>query len=360
MTRAGPRVACVDDLAARFRRFAERECAGISPLYHALALETARDSELLELASKARAGQPQPNMLLAAVHALLLGRHGDDPLAAFYPSLTAAARTPDEAFPVFRDFCLRQRAAIAEILAARLVSTNEVARSACLLPGFVLLAHRLGAPLHLVEVGASAGLNLLWDRYGYDYGAGGTAGDSAAPLVLRCDLRGDDALPELPAALPEVASRCGIDPQPLDPGDLADGAWLRALTWPEQRDRATRLARALAIAASAELTIHRGDAMDVLPRALAAVPPGAPVCIFHCFTLNQFSPEARRAFDALLRRLCAERKIARLGLEWQDDHKAPVLRMTLYESRQPTESPLALCDAHGSWIEWRAGSALET
>ncbi len=355
MTRVSRRAGYMDDLAAQFRRFAERECAGVSPLYHALALEIAQDPELLEVASQARPGQPAPNMLLAAVHALLLGDRGGDPLAAFYPDLTASPSVPDRAFPAFREFCQRRRAAIVEILAARVVSTNEVARSACLLPGFLEVAAELGAPLHLLEVGASAGLNLLWDRYGYDYGTGNTAGDLAAPLVLRCETRGGKALPRLPTALPEVASRSGIDRQPLDPADRADGAWLRALIWPEQRDRAERLDRALSIAAEAGLSIRRGDALEVLPRVLAALPGGAPVCVFHCFTLNQFGAEARQAFDSLLRRLAAERRIARLGLEWDSEEPAPVLRLALYDGRRATDSFLALCDAHGSWIDWRAG-----
>ncbi len=354
--RASPPGRGPEDLASRFRRFAARECAGISPLYHALALEIAQEPELLELASKAHPGQPAPNMLLAAVHALLLGECGGDPLADFYPDLTDATRAPGEAFPAFRDFCLRQRTAIAEILAARVVGTNEAARSACLLPGFVTVARAQSVPLHVVEVGTSAGLNLLWDRYGYDYGAGRKAGDGSANLTLRCDLRGHDAPPELPAVLPKVASRSGIDPQPLDPRNPNDRAWLRALIWPEQRERAARLERALAIAASAELSIYRGDALDLLPNVLAAVPPGAPVCIFHCFTLNQFGREAREAFDRLLRRLAAGRPVARLGLEWEDEHESPVLRLTRYRGRDAKSSLLALCDAHGSWIEWRARS----
>ena len=344
------------DLAAHFRRFAERECAGTSPLYQALAQAIAADPELLELACQARPGQPAPNMLLATVHALLLGDRGGDPLAAFYPDLTLPVGAPERAFPAFRDFCLRERAAIGEILRARVVSTNEVARSACLLPGFLAVARRFGTPLRMVEVGASAGLNLLWDRYGYDYGAGRTAGDRAAPLVLRCEARGDGALPDLPETLPAVASRSGIDPKPLDPRNPDDGAWLRALIWPEQRERTARLERALAVAASADLSIRRGDALQHLPNAVAAAPPGVAVCIFHCFTLNQFSREARQAFDRLLRQLADARPLARLGLEWESEHESPVLLLTSYEGRQATDSLLALCDAHGSWIEWRAGS----
>jgi hypothetical protein len=45
------------------------------------------------------------------------------------------------------------------------VQQNEVRRCTLLLPAFALAAGTVRSPLALVEVGASAGLNLLFDRY---------------------------------------------------------------------------------------------------------------------------------------------------------------------------------------------------
>lgn len=177
----------IEDLSRRFRDFAERECPAVSPLYEALAGTIAEDPEILALASRARPGQPPPNMLFAAVQSLLLSAHRDDPLAHFYPSKTPSPMAPAEAYPSFRAFCLEQRAAIEPILARRIVSTNEPTRAACLLPAFQRAADLMGKPLSLIEVGASAGLLLLCDRYAYDFGAAGHVGlpDAVLSLVVK-------------------------------------------------------------------------------------------------------------------------------------------------------------------------------
>src|SRR5215212_8705594 len=174
----------VDDplakLGRRFRKFVEAESVWSSPLYTRLSLGIADDPEVLALAAEATAG-PIPNLLLAAVHYLLL-RDPDQPLAAFYPSLTPEPDTTGDPYPAFHAFCLAQRDAMHTLLTTRLVQTNEVRRCALLLPAFARAAWRApDRPLALVEIGPSAGLNLLWDRYGYDYGPGGQAGDPASP-----------------------------------------------------------------------------------------------------------------------------------------------------------------------------------
>lgn len=339
-------------LADRFRHFARRECAGISPLYEALGLGVAADPALLALAGRARAGQPAPNMLFAAVHFLLLQGRAVHPLSAFYPSLTPEAAPPRDAFPAFRVLCLEEQATIAAILAHRVVSTNEVGRSAALLPAYARAAERAGGgPLHLIEVGASAGLNLLWDRYAYDYGPAGEIAVPGAALTLRCEAQGAP-LP-LPAALPRVASRVGIDPEPLDPADPDHAAWLRALVWPEQRERARRLEAALALAAAGRPDIVKGSALEHLPALVRALPPSGTPCISHAFTLNQFDPAARDAFEALLGTLGGDRPLIRVALEWGTG-PAPELTLSRYDGRSAAVERLAFCDPHGAWIDWRA------
>ncbi len=341
------------DLSARFRRFADRECRGVSPLYQGLARAAAKDEELLALAAQAPPEQPRPNMLFAAVRVLLLGAEGDDPLACFYPDLTVEVVPARRAFPAFRAFCLRHHGRLAEILRTRVVSTNEPARSACLLPAFALAARRGGAaPLHLVEVGASAGLNLIWDRYAFAYGGDGRVGDRAAGLTLTCAIRGRRT-PPIPVALPAVASRLGIDKQPLDAANEADALWLRALVWPEQTGRAARLSRALAMVRADPPPLMAGDALTCLPDIVSGRPADATVCLFHSFTLNQFPASARAAFAALLGDAARHRPFMRIGLEWGEG-PAPELRLYSYSHGAVDEELLAYCDPHGAWIEWRA------
>lgn len=347
MTEIGAR----PSLAAAFQRFAERECAGLSPLYAALARATAEDDFLLALAARARPGQPPPNMLFAAVHALLLAGDRDHPLAAFYASLTAVPAAPEGAYPAFVDFCRRREPEIIALLDRRVVSTNEVRRAACLLPAFAVMVACAPGPIHMVEVGASAGLNLLWDRYAYDYGGAGRLAPPRAPLTLSCESRGSGPLP-LPAQMPLVRRRVGIDPVPLDPGDPEDAAWLRALVWPEQADRVQRLETALRLAAALRPEVIAGDVHDRLPEVAAALPAGGTFCVFHSFTLNQFSAAARDRFETVLGRLGRARRLYRIALEW-GTAAAPELRLIRYDSDGSEPRLLALCDAHGAWIDWR-------
>lgn len=157
----GGMVVDLEALAARFERFAEQEC-GTSPLYRAISLGIRDRQELLELASMGRAGQQVPNLFLGAVH-LVLSAHVEHELAAYYPSLGGDRRPDAYLMDLLSDFCGRHRAPIAERVRTGLVQTNEVRRSAVLRAGLSAIAD--DGPVALIEVGASAGLNLLFDRY---------------------------------------------------------------------------------------------------------------------------------------------------------------------------------------------------
>src|SRR5690606_20373316 len=124
----------IERLRVAFRRFGEIEAtAQGSPLYERLSRTVADDPELLAVAAEARRGQPAPNLFLGAVHALL-GGELRDALTAYYPSLGGQRVIDDALDGAFRAFVLGHRAGIAELLRTRLVQTNEVRRSAALLP----------------------------------------------------------------------------------------------------------------------------------------------------------------------------------------------------------------------------------
>lgn len=349
----------LDRLTRRFVRFAEQEARDSSPLYERLSRAIADDPALLSLAAHARASQPVPNLLFAAVQYLLLKRVGA-PLAAYYPALAGAAvahpdPADDDLYPLFQRFCRAHEGEISELLATRRVQTNEVGRAACLLPAFGLAAGRAGdRPLALVEVGASAGLLLLWDRYGYAYGDGPVHGDAASPVRLACAVRGGTS-PPIPAPFPRVASRVGLDLDPVDARDEDRSLWLRALVWPEHTGRAALLERALDMARRDPPPLRVGDALGLLPEALATAPEGAVPCVFHCFTLNQWLREGRAALSALLAEHSHRRDLYRVSLEFHGG-AYPDLRLAAYQGGVETESVLARCHAHGAWIEWRVGS----
>jgi hypothetical protein len=336
-------------LAARFARFAAEECAGYSPLYERLAAGVAGDAGLLALAAHAGPGQPPPNLLLGAVHYLLL-RDADDPLAAFYPSLARDPAPAGEAYPAFRAFCLARGDEIAALLATRRVQTNEVGRSAYLYPAFGWIARLAGRPLALVEIGASAGLNLNWHRYGYRYaGDGRTYGDPGSPVVVESEWRGP-LRPSLPPWAPPVASAVGVDLHPLNPTDADQALWLRALVWPEHRRRAALLAGALGLARSHPPRVVAGDGVDRVAGLVHEAPAGAAPCVFHTHALYQFTDDRAR-LAATLAGIGARRDLYYLSVE--EDGTGPArAQLTAWKGGQRSEALLARCHGHGRWIEW--------
>jgi hypothetical protein len=182
--------------------------------------------------------------------------------------------------------------ALEEQLLVRVTQTNEAGRCAVLLP--VLSA--LPQPLALLEVGASAGLCLYPDRYGYRYGDRSVG---AGPPVLDCDATGMTP----PARVPEVVWRAGLDLYPLDVTDPDDVAWLDALIWPEHEHRRARLRAAAAVAAADRPLLVRGDLVDDLPALAARSPAGATLVVFHSSVLYLLSEQRRATFVDVVRGL---------------------------------------------------------
>lgn len=324
-----------------------------SLLYARLAAAIAEDETLKALAAHAQKGQPHANMILGAVHFLLL-RGADHPLKRFYATLGGEASSQaEDPFPDFRDFVLAHEREITRLVETRVTNTNEVARSSILHPGFRVIAEKCGEPLHLIEIGPSAGLNLIWDEYGIRYTRDGKAVASIAPeaeLVLDCELRGERTPPR--ARTPAVASRVGLELNPVDLACREDRDWLRALIWPDEVARMKRFERALMLVERAKPEIRKGDALELLPDALAAVPANEAVCVYHTIAVYQFSKEMRDALESVLIVAGLRRPVARLSLEYNGiDAELTWIR---YADGVREETMLAISHPHGRWLEWRA------
>lgn len=350
------------DLPAHFEWFADW-CVGTSPLYERLARGVAADPDLLALAAETPEGRSPAHLLFAAVHSrLLAGR--DPPLADYYPTVADEPLDPADGDPVaaFREFCLANADDIRDVLATRRTQTNSVRRCAALLPAFETVSRRAsrdGAgtgvdsrePLALVEVGPSAGLNLLWDRYAYDYGSAGRYGDADSRVRIASAVRAGD--PPLPDALPPVASRVGVDVNPLDATDGADARWLRALVWPEHGERHRTLRNALAVAREDPPDLRAGDALELLPGVAAEIPDDRPVCVFDTQVRYQLGDDGRERLDALAADLGSDRELYWVsGDAAADEHDQAIgLTLTTVDDGLRTER-LGVYQQHGEWIAW--------
>jgi hypothetical protein len=179
------------------------------------------------------------------------------------------------------------------------VQTNEVGRCATLAVGFTDVL-RGGLPLRLLELGASAGLNLRWDRWRYESGPT-SWGDPDAAITFRSNYR--EPYPDLSAAIlpgDAVVERLGCDRSPIDPTTAEGRLLLRSFVWPDQADRHARLDAALVAAAAAPVSIDAADAASWLPDRLAAPAHGRATVVYHSI-IWQYLPTATRAaiVDAL-------------------------------------------------------------
>jgi hypothetical protein len=327
----------MNPLAATFQRFATEECHGSSSLYERLAHAVACDDDLLDIASHGRT--PIPNLFFAAVH-YLVRRDRPSPLHRHYVSNTA------DPVPDFRNFCLERRQEIIALESNRLVQTNEIRRCGYLIPAFNFVYQRTPRPLALVEIGASAGLNLCFDRYFHTYSSGQTFGDASSGVHLNHEIRGDITPPIPTAALP-IAYRIGIDLTPILPHNQDAIAWLQALIWPEHTERRTQLQLALKIVAVNPPTLIAADATTVITQVIRELSTDVTTCIFQTHTFNQFTLQARTQFVQNLREIARTREIYVLSRHDQ-------LMLHHYSAHAPSSQRLASCDGHGRWFEWLA------
>ncbi len=339
----------LEEIAREFRFFAGM-CAGRAPLYEALAEGVSADDSILSLARGGRQGHPPVNLLFGAVHYLLLSG-AEHPLRRLYPSV-GGGEDPDGAYPVFVDFCRRHEGAIRELVRTRRVQTNEVGRSGLLLPALSLAWESGGrSPLYLIEVGASAGLNLFFDRYRYAYSGGRECGP-ASPAVIRTELRGPAPCP-VPSTLPGIGARVGIDLAPVDVTDPDAVRWMEALIWPDQVHRLELLRAAAGLAREDPPRLVRGDALETVGGLMADAPPRMPVCVFHSNAVYQMSEDWRAAFPARLAELSRDRDLMEVSLEWLGDDPGPRLELVEYRGGERDARSLADCDIHGAWMTWR-------
>lgn len=330
-----------------FRYFAERECPGSSVFYEYLARHIADDEEVLQVAAFVPAGQPVPNMLFGAVQYLLLQGEGPE-LRAYYPGIVEHPKEMSSCYPYFRSFVLQHQAAIIRILESKRVQTNEVRRCAYLYPVFCSIYDKVRKPLALVELGTSAGLQLLWDQYSYSYGDAVRYGLAGSKVHITSEIRGGRT-PFLPASIPPVVYRMGIDLHVNDVRNPEHFLWLRSLIWPGNHDRVSMLEHAAEVLKQqAGIQFLEGDGTALLPDIVKGIPEGAVICVFHTHVANQIPEASKQKLLHHLNEIGSVRDIVHVYNNMQDGD----LHADYILGGVRSEFTVARTDGHARWFQW--------
>jgi hypothetical protein len=366
-------------LGDHFRAFAKTTERDGGTTYSAISRAVADDDDVLALLDDAPLMQRRPLLLLAAVHFLLLSG-AEHPLADFYDTVRFVRGRPDgppsegDVAVAFTDFCRVHRSEIEELTATRSTQTNEVGRCTALLPGLCHIAAQYDCqePLSLLDLGTSAGLNLLFDDYAYTYwapasGALRQAGVAGSAVALECTARDDLVhLPDL--RLPVMAERVGLDLAPVDPFSDDKARWLLACLWPDNLPRFERLRAAIANvrAVPHPPRLERGDLLTDLPRVVATMPGDSPLVVFHSWVAAYLGEDEQRSLARQVAALGKERRVHYLYCESPFEtpglptpsspvrREGPDLATALVHLGPGGGHAVRLADTHphGYWIHW--------
>jgi hypothetical protein len=336
-------------LGERLRRHADALVAGDrSPLYVELMRAAADDPLVAELfaGDPLLVGSVPALRLLAPLHELVLAGRAPD-LARHYPSAGGTA-PPAGAWEAAR-VALAGHADWVRARLERTVQTNEPGRSAVLYAGLQWLALRDARPLRLLEIGASAGLNLIPDRYAYAAGDR-VHGDPASPV------RFEEPWSVALDAEPHIAARRGCDLDPVDPADPESRRALLSYVWPDELERFERTRAALELAAADPAPVDRAGAADWLGERLAEPHEGLLTVVWHSVVRQYVPVEEWVRVERALAGTCVLSMepvptVPRMGPFESSVGRMPTGGHLFMELREG-ERLLATCGNHGPPLVW--------
>jgi hypothetical protein len=298
-------------------------------------------------------GDPQadalPIRLAGAFHALVLSGSRPD-LAQCYPSHAQATDTVALRVAIGKAID-EEQPHIARYL-GHPPQTNETLRSAVLLGGFMTVTQEFGLPLRMLEIGASAGLNVIWDKYRYRLGAS-DIGPAASPVLLETKWHGP--LPGL--LMPQVLSRAACDQRPVELTDPAQQLRLRSYVWADQQARSARLEAAIALALAENVEVEKADAAEWLARQLAQPVEAAVTVIYHSVMWQYLLPATQQRLRELMALAGQAAPLAWLRFEPANGPGPFELRLTRWQAGIRDEQLLATAHPHGASVHWLAAPA---
>ncbi|MCP3030919.1 DUF2332 domain-containing protein [Halobacillus sp. A1] len=328
-----------------FETFSQEAQQLSSSLYGHLSNHIAHDKELLELCSYARKGQPAPNLLFGSVQFLLKG--SGHPLSNYYSNLTENPLPPSDAFNHFKDFCQLHQKEIKVLLQNRLVQTNEVRRCAFLYPCFNYVYDTIRKPLALIEIGTSAGLQLLWDKYSYTYDEDSTYGSHETNVHITSKIKSSKK-PKISQNPSPVSDRFGLDLHINSVEKVEDLQWLEALIWPEHRERRQLFQQAAAAVQATHLHLIEGDGVDLLPQTAEGISKDSIVCVFHTHVANQMNDATKQKLLNSIDHIGKERDVAHLYNNIEDQK----LHLDTIIHGEKNRKIVGDTDGHGRWFTW--------
>lgn len=352
-----PKVNTPDDVGALQQAFADwaDTMGSRAPVWSAVSRRLGNDLAARSLVQILLAAPPQqrrPALLMAALHDIAL-RQGQ-PLAT----------SVDGAWTTVLDLAREFRDDLVHLVTTRHTQTNEIGRCGVIMAVASIVADEVG-PLALIEFGASAGLLLNLDRYRYRYDhADGVVrvdreDDGESTPLVACGVRGHM---RLPTHLPPVASKVGVDPQPVDVHDDAATRWLQACLWPDQHDRLEQLRAALHVARRWPVKLVADDGVDRVPVEVANA-QAHPV-VMSSWALTYVAPPRQRLMMDRLDRVAMTRDLSMVLFEdaqqipgvpvprGPDDRGRTVVTLIRWRSGRRNMVRLGTAHPHGYW--WHA------
>ncbi len=364
-----------NEMAAMFLAFDEDQGDQV-PMYGRICRAAAEDREVIDLLSVAPPGQRRPILLLAALHDLVL-EHPGVPAGRWFPSVTGRPVPAGDPWPDVRATLFEHADRIRGVVSTRSTQTNEVGRSALWNLAVPWAATDVDAPVALVELGTSAGLNLRFDDYRVDVldhrpGATGeviaTRGRAGSEVHLETAFRHGE-LPQ--EGVLHIVDRVGVDLDPVDLRDPERRRWLRACIWPEQLERFRRFDAAVAtfLAEADPPRVVAGDAVDELGDVIESLPDDAHVVVIWSWFLTYLRRDRRAALDAALDLIGRSRPLTLISAEAPRVHPAfddpglpgdepgefrTIVGLSRWRDGHREDAVVGRCHHHVQWLDWLA------